>query len=242
MDSAQHVPTSRRSRATTGHKIPLILFGFWVICELGPSFIPLSVSDVVYWNAYLYSEDLASLLLAAACYTSLSYTSVVVKGVSLSAVVIAGCLIPVNIMSALGFIPKSYAIGILLAMVFAALQLFLVRFILRIEEHSFTTPRPETVYLIINKPRSLPGMLGLLWSGIGGGFTAYVDGQCYWFSRKSGTLVKEYDPQWYRGKRMINCGAASDEKIADLEGMIGKKWSIWNNCFTVFGAWKRRWS
>ena len=241
MVSAQEYP-NRKSLATTGHRTPLALFFLWGVFEFVPALLPHLIGDDLYWAVYFYAEDMASVMLAMACYFSLSYTSVLLKGVALTIVIISSMLIPCNILVDVGAIPASYGVGLLIILVFSIAQCFMVRFMLRASSDRITNPRDDIVYLIVNKPRNFWGMIGLLWSGIGGGFTAYVAGECYWFSRESGVLVKTTDKNWFRGKQMIDCGEATSEKIADLEALVGQRWSVLNNCFTVFGSWKRRWS
>lgn len=223
-----------------GHSLPVGLFLLWVLCEYSPVMFPDSMTNYQYLQAYYYTEDLATILLALACYTALSYTSMILKGISLTVVVIASGLMISNAMvDFLGF-DKSTTTAFMVAFVLIALQLFMTRFVFRMD-HTFTAPEPDRIYLIVTKPHDLWGMAGLFWSGIGGGFSAYVDGTCYWFSREAGVMVKEYDPDYCKGRQLIDCGIATKDKIEDLDNLVGCKWSIWNNCFTVFGRWRRAW-
>lgn len=233
---------SSRNRTGRAYNLPLLFFAGWLICEYIPSFVPDGFSDDQYSVIYFLAEDLSTVLLASACYLSLSYTSLVLKGVSFSTIVISCSIMMFNIFVESGLVSPSSSFGLSLIAALIAVQYFMTRFIFRLEDGEICKPDPNTIYLIINKPHNFTGLCGLMWSAIGGGFSAYVDGDCYWFSHDKGILVKGSHPDWYRGKRMVNCGEATPEKISDLESLIGQKWSLWNNCFTVFSAWRRRWT
>lgn len=233
--------TSRNRYGVVG-KTPLTLVGGFIFCEYISVFVPDSVRDEIYNAVYFLFEDLSTVFLAAAFYSSLSYTSMVLKGVSFSTVVVAISILLSNILNDVGLIPASSAIGISVAFILIMLQTYLIRFIFHLQDGKIGKPDSGTIYLVINKPHNFTGLLGLIWSGVGRGCSAYVDGNCYWFSREKGILIKNHDPDWYRGKRMLDYGEATSEKIADLDSMVGQKWSLWNNCFTVFSAWHRRWS
>lgn len=241
MVSAQQ---GQSSRSRTGHayKLPLMLFMGWVIFEYLPSFVPSSFSDEQYSVIYFLSEDFSTVLLTLACYFSLSYTSIILKGVSLSTVVIASSIMIFNAM--IEFVPLSISqsFGLSFIATFIAIQCFMTRFIIRMDTGEYGLPNSGEIYLIVSKPHGFMGLLGLIWSGIGGGFSIYIDGDCYWFPRDKGELVKTHDPDWYKGKRMISCGPKTPEKMAELNDMIGQKWSIFNNCFTVIASWSRKWS
>ena len=231
----------RKSRIGRGHRLPVCFFVSWLVCEFAPAVIPSSASDDLYWTLYFFSEDLSTILLALACYTALSYTSTILKGISLTVIVVACCLMISNALIEFMDFNESTAMALMVAFILISLQFFLTRFVFRMD-HTYTAPEPGRVYLIITKPHDLWGMVGLFWSGIGGGFSAYVDGTCYWFSREAGVMIKEYDPDYYKTRQIIDCGIATADKIADLDSLVGCKWSIWNNCFTVFGRWRREWS
>ncbi len=188
------------------------------------------------------TSDLATVFLAAAGYSALTYTSTTLKGVSFSILAVCIAMMGINLLVLSGFLRPSYTVGLLFVAVLVVLQLFMARFIFYAKGGKIDNPDPGRIYLIINKPHNFTGLLGLIWSGIGGGVSAYVDGDYYWFQRDKGILVKERAFNWYRGKRMLDYGAATPEKMADLNRMLGQKWSLWNNCFTVFNAWHRRWS
>ncbi len=236
-----HQRQTQRKRIGRGHNLPVCFFVLWLICEFSPSIIPASISDETYWMLYFLSEDLTGILLALACYTALSYTSTILKAMSLTAVVIACGLMLANASIEFLDFDESTATGLMVAFVLISLQLFMTRFVFRMD-HTYTTPEPSRIYLIVTKPHDLWGMAGLFWSGIGGGFSVYVDGTCYWFSREAGVMVKEYDLDYYKTRQLIDCGIATKDKIEDLDNLVGCKWSIWNNCFTVFGRWRRAWS
>lgn len=180
-------------------------------------------------------------MLALACYTVLSYTSTILKAMFLTAVVVSAGMFISNILVKVLSFGQNTATALMVAFILITLQLFMTRFIFRMD-HTYITPEPDRIYLIVTKPHDLWGMAGLVWSGVGGGFSAYVDGQCYWFSREAGVMVKEYDSDYYKGRQLIDCGIATKDKIEDLDNLVGCKWSIWNNCFTVFGRWRRAWS
>lgn len=230
-----------QNRIADVHKLPLILFGLWFIMELLPAVVPASVSDEVHGDIYFFAEDTSSILLALACYFSLSYTSIVLKGVSLSAVVVTIFLFVFNLIIDSGVLQPSSALAITIGGFIFVLMLFAVRFLFKSTNGTYGKPAVNAIYLIIDKPHDFLGMLGLLWSGVGGGYSVYINGACYWFPRDKGMMVKTFDPDWYKGRYMINCGPATADKIADLEAMVGQKWSILNNCFTVFGRWRRKW-
>lgn len=231
----------KSSRKKGVHKLPLILFGVWLVLELLPGFTPASLSDDLYSKLYFFTEDTASIALALACYFSLSYTSVILKGVSLTAVITTILLFGFNTIMNFGLLPGTSATALTIAVFIIALMLFAVRFLFRSTNATWGKPAVNAIYLIIDKPHSFLGMLGLFWSGIGGGYSVYHNGDCYWFPRSEGKMVKTHDQDWYKGRYMINCGPATPDKLADLESMIGQKWSIFNNCFVAFGKWKRRW-
>lgn len=207
-----------------------------------PGLVPASFSNAFYDSLYFLTEDLASIFLALACYFSLSYTSVILKGVSLTAVIITVLLFSFNIVIDLGLLPTASATTLTIALFIISFMLFTVRFLFRSTNATWGKPAVNAIYLIIDKPHSFLGMLGLFWSGIGGGYSVYHNGDCYWFPRTEGKMVKTHEPDWYKGRYMINCGPATPAKLADLESMIGQKWSIFNNCFVAFGKWKRRWA
>lgn len=235
------IKPTRKSRIGRGHRLPLGFFVSWLICEFAPALIPSSASDDLYWTLYYYSEDLSTILLALACYTALSYTSTVLKGISLSVVVVACGLLLFNILINIFEFPKVPATAMMIVFILLSLQLFMARFIFRLDP-SRSVPDLNHIYLVVTKPHNLWGMAGLFWSGVGGGFSVYADGWCYWFSREAGVMVKEYDPDYYKGRRLIDCGVVTADKIDDIDDLVGTKWSIWNNCFTVFGRWRRIWS
>jgi len=224
------------------HKLPLILFGLWLGMELLPGFVPASVSDKIHDDIYFFAEDTSSILLALACYFSLSYTSLILKGVSLSVVIITILLFVFNIIIDFGLLSATSATALTVAMFLISIMLFTVRFLFRSTNGTYGKAAVNAIYLIIDKPHDFFGMLGLIWSGIGGGYSVYVNGDCYWFPRSEGKMVKTHDPHWYQGRYMINCGPITADKINDLESMIGQKWSVFNNCFVVFGKWRRRWN
>lgn len=224
-----------------GFKTPIVFFALWVLLLIIPVLVPESVSDEIYDAIYFFASDLSVVALALACYFSLSYTSVVNKGLSLSAVIISTLIFASNMLVEYSPIPVGSTTGLFVfGGVFSTL-LFLLRFLFRIYEGGYMKPEHDRIYLIVNKPRNFIGMIGLLYSGIGGGFSAYVNGDCYWFPRKEKCLVKTHDKDYYKGRYLIDCGPVTGDKINDLESMIGQKWSIFNNCFTVFGRWRRKW-
>jgi len=241
MDSESQDRKSR-SRAGAAYKLPLFLFAGWVVCEYSSVFVPDHFSDDLYDSIYFFTEDASSIFLALACYFSLPYSSIVLKGVSFSVVVVAISVMLCNIFVKIEILPATSATGLSVVLVLSMLQIFMIRFIFHKGDGEYCTPESGTIYLIIDKPHDFWGLLGLIKSALGGGLSVYIDGNCYWFSREKGVLVKTNDPDWYRGKQMINWGTATPEKIADLEAMKGQRWSIFNNCFTVFGAWRRKWS
>jgi len=225
-----------------GHKKPVFFFVLWFALETLPAFVPESVSNIVYNAIYFLSEDLSTIALALACYFALSYTSIVLKGLTLSAVIISTLFFITNLMIEHTAIPQSTTTGIVGFVGFLIIGLFLIRFLFKVSGGSYLKPKHDRIYLIVNKPHSMLGMLGLFYSGMGGGFSAYVNGDCYWFSKDAGSLVKTFDKSWYKGRYLIDCGPVTGDKINDLEAMIGQKWSIFNNCFTVFSRWRRRWA
>jgi hypothetical protein len=156
-------------------------------------------------------------------------------------IVAANIAIANNIIGLLN-LPEPINLALFFTLLIISLHLFLLRFMLRLSSDKFHKPEDGTIYLIVTKPHNFLGMLGLFWSGLGGGSSVYVDGVCYWFSSEKGALVKTTDPDWYKGKRMIDCGRRSPDKIAELDKLVGMRWSIWNNCFTVFARWRREWS
>ncbi len=228
------------NRDAFGHKLrlPICLSAFWVFLELIPAFVP----DPWYDNVYFFTEDLASVVIFAVMYSSLAYTAIVMKGISLAGCTFAISLMIVNWSSWLMDAPENFSLSIFLTLVYTLLLLLLIRFMVRVEDTNDISPDPKRIYMIVTRPRDLWGVVMLLLSGLGGGFSMYLDGDCYWFPRKEGILIKEYDPDWYKNKYIIDCGDATPERITELEDMIGRKWSIFNNCFTAFLPLYRRWS
>jgi len=230
----------KRKRTGLDHKLPVIFVILWFVCEFLPALIPSETGIDLYWDLYFYSEDLSTIFLALSFYTALSYTSVILKGLSLSAVVISIGLIATNILVDVVGFPQKHSTALVIGCCLYALQLYMTRFIFSVNEE-YQNPEPDTIYLVVTKPHDLWGMAGLFWSGIGGGFSAYVNGYCYWFSREKGVMIREYTPDYYKGRKLIYCGPATLEKTEDLDSLVGRKWSIWNNCFVVFGRWRRTW-
>jgi len=230
-----------RSHPGRDHKIPVLLFFVWLVLEISPAIVPSSFSDTFYDNFYFWTEDLSTIAFALACYLSLSYTSIILKGVALSAVIISIAIMVLNFIVETAGLPKIPSTGFAFAAIVFVLFAFLIRFLFKVKDGGYGKPKHDHIYLIVNKPHNLIGMLGLFYSGIGGGFSAYVNGDCYWFPKEEGKLVKTHDPDWYKGRHIIDCGPVTGNKINDLESMIGQKWSLFNNCFVVFSRWRRRW-
>lgn len=209
--------------------------------ELVPSIVPAYVSDHIYDTIYFLSEDLSTIALALACYFSLSYTSVLLKGITLTAVIVSIMFFASNNIVQYSPIPATSSTGLVLFFGVLVTSLFLIRFLFKTYDGGYIKPKHDRIYLIVNKPHNFLGMLGLFYSGIGGGFSVYVNGDCYWFPKEVGKLVKTFEKDWYKGRYLIDCGPVTGDKINDLESMIGEKWSIFNNCFTVFSRWRKRW-
>lgn len=224
-----------------GHRKPILFFALWVVFELGTSLVPSSVSDSVYDAIYFLSEDLSTIALSMAFYFALSYTSTILKAMSLSAVIISSVVFATNMLAEHTFIPNSSGTSIVISGSLVALLLCFLRFLFKIRNGGVMTPEHDRIYLIVSRPSDFVGMIGLFRSGIGGGFSAYVNGDCYWFPRKEKCLIKTHDKDYYKGRYLIDCGPVTGDKINDLESMIGQKWSIFNNCISVFGRWRRKW-
>lgn len=229
------------SHHALGHRKPILFFALWVVFELGTSLVPSYVSDSIYDTIYFLSEDWSTIALSLAFYFALSYTSTILKAISVSAVIISTMLFATNMLVEYTPIPESSETSIVISGSLISLILFLLRFLFKIRNGGFMTPEHDHIYLVVSKPRDLLGMVGLFYSGIGGGFSAYVNGDCYWFPRAEGRLVKTYEKDWYKGRYLIDCGPVTGDKINDLESMIGQKWSLMNNCISVFGRWRRKW-
>lgn len=230
------------SHHARGHKVPFLFFVLWFALELAPSLAPSSVSDSVYDTIYFLSEDLSMIALALSFYFALSYTSTLLKGMSLCIVIISASIFSANMLVEYTFIPKSAETGIVISVSIILMALFLLRFLFKIYDGGFMRPEHDRIYLVVSKPHDFRGMIGLIRSGIGGGFSAYVNGDCYWFPRKEKHLVKTHDKEYYKGRYLIDCGPVTGDKINDLESMIGQKWSLMNNCIAVFASWRRKWT
>lgn len=213
----------------------------WFILLMVPAVVPASFSDEMYDFIYFLTSDLSVIALASAFYVSLSYTSIVNKGLALISIIISTLVFVSNHVIEHTPIPKDSSTGLLVFSGVLITGLFLIRFLFKTYSGGYMKPEHDRIYLIVNKPRNFLGMMGLFYSGIGGGFSAYVNGDCYWFSKEASSLVKTRDKDWYKGRYLIDCGPVTGDKINDLESMIGQKWSIFNNCFTVFSRWRRKW-
>jgi len=231
-----------RNQSGRDYKTPLFFFALWLILELSSAFVPASFSDIFYDQFYFWTEDLSTISLALACYFSLSYTSTILKAVSLTAVIVTTCIMFLNILVEFSPIPKISSVGLTLGLGVIVIGVFLIRFLFRVHDGTHGLAQRDIMYLVIDRPKNFLGVLALLYSGIGGGFSVYVNGDCYWFPRDAGKMVKTHEEGWCRGKNMIDCGPVTGDKLNDLESMIGQKWSIFNNCFTVFSRWRRRWT
>jgi len=229
------------SHHARGHKVPFIFFSLWFVLELVPSLVPSSISNSVYDTIYFLAEDLSMIALALSFYFALSYTSTILKGMSLSVIIISTLIFATNIIVEHTPIPENSTTAIVISGSLISIALFLLRFLFKIYDGSYKPPVHDHIYLVVNRPSDFIGMIGLFRSGIGGGFSAYVNGDCYWFPRKEKCLVKTHDKEYYKGRYLIDCGPVTGDKINDLESMIGQKWSIFNNCFSVFGRWRRKW-
>ena len=223
------------------HKTPICLLLGWLLLETIPSFVSPYLSDDVYSGVYNYTEDWASVLLAAALYAGLSYTSTLLKAASLFVLIVAFSFALANIIIDILGIQDESAPALFIAISVWLGAIFALRFIFHFDDGDKHTPTRRHIYLIIRKPHSLLDMLALIYSGLGGGFVAYHDGKIWKFTKSEGCLVKEFDPKYYVGKRMIDCGEATEEKLADLDTLVGARWSIFNNCFSVFAGWRRKW-
>ena len=224
-----------------GHRLPVTLFLLWVAVELAPALAPPSMSDEGYRTLYLFSEDIASIVLASACYFSLTYTSTVLKGLSLATVVIAASLFGANLLVAFTPITASFETGIILGTVILAVYLILIRFIFRLNRSSPDKIKAGNIYLVYDKPHSFIGMLGLFLSGRSGMVSAWASGYCYRFSTSADGLLKEIKEDYLIGKTLVDYGPATENRVASLDALVGQKWSLFNNCFTVFSRWRREW-
>lgn len=220
-----------------GARTPLLFLAAWFLLEVCPAFVSPFLGDDAYSTMYFLTEDWASVCLAAALYFGLSYTSTTLKMAAFVAVVLATFYAVTN----LAIIPldDGWGISLIIASIMVAAILAAMRFVFM--DGGDGKPEDGHIYLIIRKPHTVMDLLGLFYSGIGGGFVAYHDGNIWKFKKSAGVLVKEPNALYYTGKRMIDCGPATPEMLADLDGLLGARWSIFNNCFTVFAGWRRKW-
>lgn len=204
-------------------------------------FLSLGVSRE-FSNTWYYLSSWWSYVLLALCgYLPLSYTSILNKGVLFSLIIFTASIAASNTLVYFELLPNITATALTAGMVILSILLVSLRFIIHIHDGDFYTPSPGNIYLIINKPRTFIELLGMITSGFVGGFTIYHDGFTYWFSRKEGVLVKTYEPDWYKGKRLIYVCESTPENIDDLDSLPGRSWSFWNNCVFTPLRFKRRW-
>lgn len=229
----------------------------WLLLEVGPAFVSPFLGDDAYSEMYYLTEDWASVMLALALYSGLSYTSTILKLSAFMAVSVATLFALANLLTEA--LTDGWYIAFVLACVAVALVLVSIRF--SFMPRRIVKPTHDTIYLVVRKPHSILDMMALIYSGIGGGFVAYHNGDIWKFKRDTsrvwefklwklkiniprrdtGRMVKERNAQYYTGKGMIDCGPATPEKLQDLDDMVDQKWSIFNNCFTVFAGWRRKW-
>jgi len=95
---------------------------------------------------------------------------------------------------------------------------------------------PGNIYEVIGRPRSdLQFVAFILSAGTGG--TWYVtDGiDCWYFSKQTGKQEKEpYDESALMGKKVVKVCESSHYILNKLNKGNGRKWSLLNNCLTVF--------
>lgn len=223
------------------HRAPLWLLLAWGCLETLPTFASPFLGDDAYSSVYNYSEDVATIALTLALYTALSYTSTLLKAAAFFTVIVSFSFAAANIAIDVMGLQDATKIALIIALVVWLGAVATLRFIFRFDDGDKCIPMRGHIYLIVRKPHSFIDMLALVYSGLGGGFVAYHDGDVWRFDREEGCLIKAHDKSYYIGKRMIDCGEATEEKLVDLNRMRGTKWSIFNNCVTVFAGWRRKW-
>ena len=101
-------------------------------------------------------------------------------------------------------------------------------------ELSFSAGADLGCTIIYFEPFGIPDGIRALWNG--NTYNELTGGDGY----KASTASPDH--YTFIGNSNDDCGIATQDKITDLENLVGCKWSIWNNCFTVFGRWRRAWS
>lgn len=219
------------------HKKPLVFLLAWLLLETAPAFISPFLDDEIYSFVYFLTEDWAGVSLALAFYTGLSYTSTLLKLSAFMAVIVSSLFALSNLF--IESLPDVWYPAFVLSCVAGALILSSVRFAFVPRKN--ITPRHDSLYLVVRKPSTPLDLIGLIYSGLGGGFAAYYNGAVWKFDRKTKKLIKKFDPTYYVGKRLIDYGSPMPGMISDLDQMVGTNWSVFNNCHSVFTSLGRKW-
>jgi len=152
-----------RNQRGRDYKTPLLFFALWFVLEISSAFVPASFSNIFYDHFYFWTEDLSTIALALACYFSLSYTSTILKAVSLTAIIITMSIMFLNILVEFSDIPKISSVGVTVGLGVAVTGIFLIRFLFRVHDGTFGLAQHDIMYLVIDRPKNFLGVLALLY-------------------------------------------------------------------------------
>lgn len=222
----------KRNRIVLKSRLPLSLLVAWLILETCSVFVPDWVSDEVYSQVYLYSNDWATVALAWALYISITYRSTVLKMAAFCALSVSVAIAIINIAVDLtGVTDSTFGLSM------GSTLLFLVTGALRFSFRQLPTdnevPKLGQIYAIVDKPHSHLSLLGVALAGKGA-IVPYCDGTIWRYKKESGKMVKESDPTYHIGRQKLCCGPATHERIKELDARNNIGWSFMNNCQTIW--------